>query len=74
MITLRKTTLVSVAGAFLLGLAMPSGAQPYYGSQLMTPEKWAKHRATMWSPSRGEREVSLLKTSYILNFLTLLPR
>jgi hypothetical protein len=43
MTTLIKTTRPLAAGACFLVLAMSSGAQPYYGSQLMTPEEWAKH-------------------------------
>jgi hypothetical protein len=53
---LRKLTLTSVAGGLLLLLANPSGAQPYYGSQLMTPEERAQHRATMQRLSPGARQ------------------
>ena len=52
----HKTKLLSVAGAFLLLLGTHSGAQPNYGSQLMTPEEWARHRATLRSLSPDERE------------------
>lgn len=56
MITRIKTTLPLAVGACLLMLAMPSGAQPYYGSQLMTPEEWSRHQATMRHLPPGERE------------------
>lgn len=56
MVTLVKSALYLVAGACLLGLAMPSGAQPYSGSQLMTSEEWARHQTTLRSLSPGEQE------------------
>ena len=54
---LNKIALAFIAATCSLLLTTPSGAQPhYYGSQLMTPQQWARHRATIWSLPPGARE------------------
>ena len=49
---------VAAIGGSLVLLAAPADAQQpyYYGSQLMTPEEWARHRATLESLPPAERE------------------
>jgi hypothetical protein len=56
MITLIKATRPLAAGTGFLVLAMSSGAQPYYGSQLMTLEEWAKHWTTLRRLPPAEQE------------------
>ncbi len=53
---LSKTIWASVTGALLLFLSVPAGAQPTTGSQLMTPQERAEHRAKMQSLPPAERE------------------
>ena len=56
MINLPKAVLASCAGAALLAVTAPSGAQPTYGSQLMTPEERAVHRSTMRGMPPADRQ------------------
>ena len=56
MINLLRISLLSAGAAFSLVWGVTAMAQTYYGSQLMTPEERAEHRAIMRSLLPDERE------------------
>jgi hypothetical protein len=52
----RRISLVAVAAVCVLAWAVPAEAQPCFARQLMTPDEWRQHQATMWSLPPAERE------------------
>jgi hypothetical protein len=53
---IQRMSLTAAVAILPLLMSVPVTAQTYYGSQLMTPEERAEHRARMQSLSPDERE------------------
>ncbi len=53
----HKTALALVAAFCLLAWSLPSQAQPCFARQLMSPNEWRQHQATLWSLPPAQREV-----------------